>query len=150
MSNNEEEIELVRGSGNVFRDLGHQNADAEQLRSLLAAEIIHVLNERDLSVRKAESLTGIAAADFSRIRQAKLSRFTIDRLMTILNRLNRKVEVTVTVQPFPVPCVPVRGEHGDAGDNRRTPVEWPASSTHYATPEEPSHTRHTPARPVQQ
>jgi predicted XRE-type DNA-binding protein len=108
MSNNEEEIELVRGSGNVFRDLGHPNADAEQLRSLLAAEIIHVLNERDLSVRKAESLTGIAAADFSRIRQAKLSRFTIDRLMTILNRLNRKVEVTVTVQPFPVPCVPVR------------------------------------------
>ena len=103
MSNNEEEIELVRGSGNVFHDLGHPNADAEQLRSLLAAEIIHVLNERDLSVRKAESLTGIAAADFSRIRQAKLSRFTIDRLMTILNRLNRKVEVTVTVQPFPVP-----------------------------------------------
>jgi predicted XRE-type DNA-binding protein len=98
MSNNEEEIELVRGSGNVFRDLGHPNADAEQLRSLLAAEIIHVLNERDLSVRKAESLTGIAAADFSRIRQAKLSRFTIDRLMTILNRLNRKVEVTVTVR----------------------------------------------------
>ena len=103
----EDDFELVRGSGNVFRDMGHPNADAEQLRAILAAEFIHVLDEQALSVRKAESLTGIAAADFSRIRQAKLSRFTIDRLMTILNRLQRKVEVTVTVQPFPVQGVPV-------------------------------------------
>ena len=103
----EDDFELVRGSGNVFRDLGHPNADAEQLRAILAAEIIHVLDDRALSVRKAESLTGIAAADFSRIRQAKLSRFTIDRLMTILNRLNQEVEVTVTVRPFPAQGVPV-------------------------------------------
>jgi predicted XRE-type DNA-binding protein len=52
-------------------------------------------------VREAEGLTGIAAADFSRIRRANLGRFTIDRLMTILNRLNRQVEVTVVVRPFP-------------------------------------------------
>ena len=41
------------------------------------------------------------------------------------------------------------GEHGDAGDNRRTPVEWPVSFTHHSTPEEPSHARQTPARHVQ-
>src|SRR5262249_328087 len=102
MSNNDDDMKLVRGSGNVFRDLGHPNADAEQLRSLLAAEIIHVLDDRGLSVRKAESLTGIGAADFSRIRQAKLSRFTIDRLMAILNRLSQHVEVSVTVKPVSV------------------------------------------------
>ncbi len=75
----DDDLELVRGSGNVFRDLGYPNPDAEQLRAILATEIIHVLDDRALSVRKAESLTGIAAADFSRIRQAKLRRFTIDR-----------------------------------------------------------------------
>ncbi len=99
--------ELVRGSGNVFRDMGHPNADAEQLRALLAAEIIHTLDERSLTVRKAETLTGIAAGDFSRIRRANLRRFTIDRLMTILNRLNKQVEVTVTVQPFLGQSVPI-------------------------------------------
>lgn len=99
MSN--EDLELVRGSGNVFRDFGAANADAEQLRSILAVQIIKVLDERELTVREAESLTGIAAADFSRIRRANLGRFTIDRLMTILNRLNRQVEVTVVVRPFP-------------------------------------------------
>src|SRR5215213_10192052 len=95
-----EDIELVRGSGNVFRDFGTANADAEQLRSILAAQIIKALEERELTVREAESLTGIAAADFSRIRRANLGRFTIDRLMSILNRLNRQVEVTVIVRPF--------------------------------------------------
>lgn len=98
MSN--DDIELVRGSGNVFRDFSAPNADAEQLRSILAAQIIQVLDERALTVRGAESLTGIAAADFSRIRRANLGRFTIDRLMAILNRLNRHVEVTVVVRPF--------------------------------------------------
>ena len=98
MSN--EEFELVRGSGNVFHDFGVSNADAEQLRSILAAQIIKTLDERKLTVREAESLTGIAAADFSRIRRANLRRFTIDRLITILNRLNRQVEVTVVVRPF--------------------------------------------------
>lgn len=98
MSN--EDLELVRGSGNVFHDFAVPNADAEQLRSILAAQIIKTLDERELTVREAESLTGIAAADFSRIRRANLGRFTIDRLITILNRLNRQVEVTVVVRPF--------------------------------------------------
>lgn len=98
----DEEFELVRGSGNVFRDFGVSNADAEQLRTILAAQIIKTLDERELTVREAESLTGIAAADFSRIRRANLRRFTIDRLITILNRLNRHVEVTVVVRPFSV------------------------------------------------
>jgi predicted XRE-type DNA-binding protein len=94
-----EDMELTRGTGNVFRDFGVQNADAEQLRAILAAQIICALDERHLTVRQAESLTGIAAADFSRIRRARLDRFTIDRLMTILSRLDRKIEVTVTVRP---------------------------------------------------
>ncbi len=42
-----------------------------------------------------------------------------------------------------------KGEHGDAGDNRRTPVEWLASFTHHSNPEEPRHACETPARHVQ-
>jgi predicted XRE-type DNA-binding protein len=51
-----------------------------------------------MTVRKAEGVSGIAAADFSRISMAKLDRFTIDRLMTILGRLDQKAEVDVTVR----------------------------------------------------
>ena len=93
-----EELEVLRGSGNVFRDLGYENADVEQLKALLAAEIIRGLDREGLSVRGAHSRTGIAAADFSRIRNADLGRFTVDRLMTIINRLGSRVEVKVRLR----------------------------------------------------
>lgn len=92
-----EELEVVRGSGNVYRDLGRANSDVEQFKAILAAEIINVLNSDGLSVRAAHSRTGIAAADFSRIRNADLGRFTIDRLMLVLNRLGSRVEVRARV-----------------------------------------------------
>jgi predicted XRE-type DNA-binding protein len=92
-------LEFVRGSGNVFCDFGKPDADREQLRAILAARIIGVLEDRGLSVRDAHALTGIAAADFSRIRRANLARFTIDRLMTILSRLGQEVEGSVSVHP---------------------------------------------------
>jgi len=101
-----EKFELVKGSGNVFRDFNHPNADVEQLKSVLAAKIIGILDDRELSVRKAEERTGVKASEFSRIRNAHLERFTIDRLMTIINRLNCRVDVKVSVkryEPTPTP-----------------------------------------------
>ena len=94
----EEKLDVVRGSGNVFRDLGHKSADALQVKSILAAEIIKALDRERLTVRAAHARTGIAAADFSRIRHADLGRFTVDRLMTILNRLGSRVEIRVRVR----------------------------------------------------
>jgi predicted XRE-type DNA-binding protein len=91
-------LKTVKGSGDVFRDLGRKNAGARQLKALLAAEIVRALDDGDLTVRKAESLTRIAAADFSRIRNANLDRFTVDRLMAILARLGRNVDVAITVR----------------------------------------------------
>jgi predicted XRE-type DNA-binding protein len=95
----DDDCEVIRGSGNVFRDFGHPDADREQLRAILAARIIGVLDDRKLTVRDAHTLTGIAAADFSRIRRVNLGRFTIDRLMMILSRLGQEVEVSVSVHP---------------------------------------------------
>ena len=94
---NEEDFELVEGSGNVFRDLGDPEADLKQAKAVLAARIIGALDERGLSVRKAAALTRFAAADFSRIRNADLGRFTLDRLMKMLVALDSDLEVTVHV-----------------------------------------------------
>lgn len=94
-----ERLEFTRGSGNVYRDLGHANADVKQLKALLAAEILKALDREQLSVRQAQVRTGIAAADFSRIRNADLGRFTLDRLMSIINRLGSRVDVRVKVRP---------------------------------------------------
>jgi hypothetical protein len=53
-----------------------------------------------LTVRAAHVRTGIAGADFSRIRNADLGRFTVDRLMSFINRLGSRVEVKVRVRPM--------------------------------------------------
>jgi predicted XRE-type DNA-binding protein len=90
-------FELVHGSGNVFANLGMPYAAQRQLHALLAAEIIKTLDAEKLTVRAAEARTGVAAADFSRIRNVKLGRSTIDRLMTILDRLGCEVQVDVAV-----------------------------------------------------
>ena len=59
-----ERQEVTRGSGNVFSDFGYENADIDQFKAILAAEIIKVLDRESLSVRSAQKHTGVAAADF--------------------------------------------------------------------------------------
>lgn len=94
-----DDMELVHGSGNVYRDFGRANAGLEQARAIIAAKIIHIINERKLSTRDAEKLTGISHSEFSRIRNTQLRRFTLDRMIVILGKLDEDVEVNVTFRP---------------------------------------------------
>jgi predicted XRE-type DNA-binding protein len=94
----EEPFDVVRGTGNVFRDLGTKTPDVQQFKAILASEVIKALDREHLTVRQAHTRTGIAAADFSRIRNADIDRFTVDRLMAILNRLGSRIEVRVRVR----------------------------------------------------
>ena len=96
---NESDFVLVEGRGNVLRNFDDPHADLKQAKSILAARIISLLDERGLTVRKAGAMTGFAAADFSRIRNANLGRFTIDRLMQMLSSLDGRVRVTVHIEP---------------------------------------------------
>ncbi len=104
----ESDLDLVEGSGNVFRDLGDADADIKQAKAILAARIIAVLDERGLTVREAAALTGFAAADFSRIRNAGLGRFTLDRMMRIVAALDGGLQVTVQVEPRPAAAAQAR------------------------------------------
>jgi predicted XRE-type DNA-binding protein len=99
MKKKHDDLELVRGGGNVFRDFDRDDADVQQAKALLAGRIVRILDDEGLSTRKAEARTGVSHADFTRIRNAQLGRFTIDRLMIILNKLGQQVEVKITVQP---------------------------------------------------
>jgi predicted XRE-type DNA-binding protein len=99
MSKHDDDFELIRGSGNIYRDFGHPDADVRQAKAILAAQIIGILDDEGLSTRKAQARTGVNQAEFVRIRNAQLRRFTIDRLMTILNKLGRQVDLKITMRP---------------------------------------------------
>jgi predicted XRE-type DNA-binding protein len=116
-----DDLKLVRGSGNVYRDFGRPDAGLEQARAITAAKIIRLLDGRRLSTRDAEKLTGISHSEFSRIRNTQLGRFTLDRMIAILGKLDEDVEVSVTfkVRKHGVPVVPRAVSSAAAHGHRR-------------------------------
>jgi predicted XRE-type DNA-binding protein len=94
-----DDFELVRGSGNVFRDFGYPDADIRQAKCIMAAEIMKTLDARQWSTRKAEQETGVNHADFTRIRRANIDRYSLERLMIILGTLGQEVELSINVRP---------------------------------------------------
>src|SRR5947209_3474519 len=115
------DLELVRGSGNVYRDFGRPNAGLEQARAVTAAKIIRIIDERKLSTRDAEKLTGVSYSEFSRIRNTQLGRFTLDRMIAILGKLDEDIEVSVSFRArkrgaSSVPrALPSKAAHGIGG-----------------------------------
>ncbi len=90
--------ELVHGSGNIWEDFGYADADMRQAKGQLAARIIAALDQRQLTTRRAHELTGFAAADFSRVRNADYGRFTLDRMIRMLHALDAEVEVRIAFE----------------------------------------------------
>lgn len=93
-----EPFELIRGSGNVYRDLGAPDADARQLKAILAAEIVKALDKNGYSVRQAQRLSGVDAGDFSRVRNSDFRRISIERLLAMINGLGSRVDIKVKVR----------------------------------------------------
>lgn len=91
--------DLIPGTGNLFRDLGEPDADLRQAKAVLAAAIIKSLDAQSLTVRAAAEKTGFAAADFSRVRQVNLARFTLDRLVRMLQALDPAQSVRLCIEP---------------------------------------------------
>ena len=87
--------DVIQGSGDIFSDLGFADAPVMRLKSRVASEIARALDRRELTVRAAATATGATAADISRIRNADLDRFTLDRLVRIAERLGCRVEIKV-------------------------------------------------------
>jgi predicted XRE-type DNA-binding protein len=92
-----QDLDLIPGSGNIFRDLGEPDSDLRQAKAVLAAAVLRALDAQSLTVRAAAEKTGFAAADFSRVRRANLARFTLDRLIRMLQALDPGASVRLCI-----------------------------------------------------
>ena len=93
-----EDVKFEQSSGNVFKDLGFSDAEAERelLKADLAFEIYSVIEGRKLTQAKAGEILGIDQSDVSRLKKGDFDRFSVERLFTFLNWLNRNVEIRIT------------------------------------------------------
>ncbi len=92
-----EQVKIEESSGNVFLDIGFskEEAEREQLRVDLVIKIYRLLEELKLTPAKAEERFGLNPSDVSRIQNGDFD-FNLDKLFTILNQLNRNVEIRIT------------------------------------------------------
>ncbi len=91
--------EYTSSSGNVFSDLGLGNADELLVKAELAARIVDEIARRRLTQSEAATILGIDQPKVSALKRGKLSAFSMDRLMRLLVRLGRDVEIAVKEKP---------------------------------------------------
>ncbi|ESX08183.1 hypothetical protein X766_34400 [Mesorhizobium sp. LSJC255A00] len=94
-----EDITAEVSSGNVFADLGFDNPEEELLKAKLAREIRAIIKRRRLTQAKSAELLGMKQPDVSAIVTGRTGKFSIDRLVRCLGRLDYKVDVVVRHKP---------------------------------------------------
>jgi predicted XRE-type DNA-binding protein len=92
-------IEHVRGSGNVFADLGVANPEQALAKAELARQINQIIAERNLSQVGAAEILGIDQPRVSALSKGRLSVFSLEKMMQFASRLGNEVEITIKPSP---------------------------------------------------
>ena len=92
------ELKIEESSGNVFKDLGFSDEEAEEelLKAELGVEIFRILEERGLTQKEAAKILGVKQPEISRLKHGKFSYYSVERLMRFLKRLNHDIEIRIT------------------------------------------------------
>jgi predicted XRE-type DNA-binding protein len=96
MSNNKK---VTASSGNVFADLGFANPEEELLKAKLVREIRGIIKRRKLTQAQAADMLGLKQPDVSALVTGRVGKFSIERLVRCLDRLDYKVDLVVRHKP---------------------------------------------------
>ncbi len=88
-------VQIDRGTGNVFADLGIPNPDLALAKAELVQRIRELITERKLTEMDAADLLGLDQPKVSALVRGRVQGYTIDRLFRFLTALGQRVEITV-------------------------------------------------------
>jgi len=91
-----EKVEV--SSGNVFADLGFVDADERMLKAQLAVKIAELIERKGWTQARTAEVIGLDQPKVSHLLRGRLSGFSADRLISILNRLGHSVEVRISAK----------------------------------------------------
>jgi predicted XRE-type DNA-binding protein len=91
-------IKIERSTGNVFRDLGFDAEEAEnlRLRASLMVEIRRLIETRKLTQSAAAKLLGVTQPRISDLARGKIDLFSIDTLVNMLSRAGMRVDIRLS------------------------------------------------------
>ena len=91
-----EKIVFEESSGNVFADMGLDDADELLTRAKLGHSVRMILEKKKLKQREIGQLLEIKQPEVSNLMNGRYTRFSPERLFGFLNKLDRKVTVQVS------------------------------------------------------
>lgn len=91
-------FKVTRSSGNVFKDLGFPEDEAEHLRvrADLLIQIQKALKARGLKQAEAAKVLGVTQPRVSDLVRGRIDLFSVDSLIDMLARLGIRVRLVVT------------------------------------------------------
>lgn len=95
----EEKIEVEKGSGNVFQDLGFPNPEEYRTKARLALIINKIITESGLMQSAAAKLLDISESEITALLNGRLDDFSIEFLFSLIRKLDCKVEIVVSGKP---------------------------------------------------
>lgn len=90
---------VTASRGNVFADLGFKNPEEELLKAKLVRELRGILKRRKLTQTQAAAMLGLKQPDVSALVTGRVGKFSIDRLVRCLDRLDYEVDLVVRHKP---------------------------------------------------
>ncbi len=78
-------------SGNVFADLGFENADELYTRGKIGIYVLRLLQQRNLKQREISELLGIPQPEVSHLMKGEFQRFSEGKLLNFLKRLDTEI-----------------------------------------------------------
>lgn len=92
-------IQVTESSGNVFADLGLDNPEELSLKSTLVMCINSIVKHSHLTQVQAAKVLGISQPQVSDLARGRLDHFSVERLLKLLNALNRDVDIVIKKKP---------------------------------------------------
>jgi predicted XRE-type DNA-binding protein len=97
-----EGVEVQRGSGNVFADLGLPDAEKLKIKTALVVEIRKAMRALGLTQQAAAKRMGIPQPKVSGMMRGDFTNLSERKLMDCLNRLGYDIEIAVRPAVEPV------------------------------------------------
>jgi predicted XRE-type DNA-binding protein len=95
MNQRKEVVEIIESSGNVYADLGYEDAAEMQRKAQLAAEITRAIKARRLTQAQAAELLGIDQSKVSRITRGEFRGVSETKLIQLVAKLGHDVKIVV-------------------------------------------------------
>lgn len=93
------DIKVTLSSGNVFADLNLPNPEERLVKATIALSIGELIEKRGLTQEEAGAILGLPQPSVSNLVRGKLEKFTIDRLLRYMRKLD--YDVTISFKPKP-------------------------------------------------